>query len=68
MAKKKITVKGIVAAIDQVLKELEEQDKGKKVVAYDREGMKKQLKGMRETVEGICFPDLSLPEPGEGDR
>jgi hypothetical protein len=65
MAKKKITVKGIVAAIDQVLKEIEEQDKGKKVVAYDREGTKKQLKGLREAVEGICFPDLSIPDPGD---
>lgn len=65
MAKKKITVKGIVAAIEEVLKELEQQDKGKKVVAYDREGLKKQLKGMRETVEGLCFPDYSIPDPGD---
>jgi hypothetical protein len=64
MAKKKITVKGIVAAIDEVLKELDEQDKGRKVT-YDRQGTKMQLKGIRETVAGICVPDLSIPDPGD---
>ena len=62
MAQKKISLKGIVAAIDEVLREIDQADKGK---TYDREGTKKQLKGIRETVEGICIPDFSIPDPGE---
>jgi hypothetical protein len=66
MAKKEITLKGIVAAINDVLRQFEEADKGRPIPS-PRENMKKQLKGIRETVEGICGPDLSIPDPGESE-
>jgi hypothetical protein len=58
MPKKDVTLKGIVAAIDQVLAEIGEEKPG----AYgERARVKKALKGIRETVEGLCSPGFDVP-------
>lgn len=61
---KKVSLKHIVAAIDKALEELGTTDKSLAAgVGDDRETARarKALKGLRETVEGICLPDFEVP-------
>jgi hypothetical protein len=61
MAKKEVTLKGIVAAIDQVLHEIGPDTPGLQGAYGDRESIKKALKGIRETVEALCSPGFDIP-------
>jgi hypothetical protein len=60
---RKVSLKEIVKAIDQAIHEFEEAGnyRGKETNDERAERAKKMLKGIRETVEGICVPDFEVP-------
>jgi hypothetical protein len=60
---RKVSLKEIVKAIDDALNQFEEGARYKGTEATDERAMraKKILKGVRESVEGICLPDFEVP-------
>jgi hypothetical protein len=60
---RKVSLKEIVKAIDQAIHEFDEGARLKGAEASDERAMraKVMLKGIRETVEGICVPDFEVP-------
>jgi hypothetical protein len=60
---RKVSLKEIVKAIDQAIHEFEEAGNYRSKETNDEraERAKKMLKGIRETVEGICVPDFEVP-------
>jgi hypothetical protein len=60
---RKVSLKEIVKAIDHAIHEFEEAGnyRGKETTDERAERAKKMLKGIRETVEGICVPDFEVP-------
>ena len=60
---RKVSLKEIVKAIDHALNEFEEGARQKGAEAADERAVraKKILKGVRESVEGICLPDFEVP-------
>jgi hypothetical protein len=62
MTSKVVSLKPIVAAIDEALKQLEAlpSTPGKDNTAARA---KKVLMGLREATEGLCLPGFDVPEP-----
>ncbi len=60
---RKVSLKEIVKAIDVAIREFEEASnyRGKEATDERAERAKKILKGVRESVEGICLPDFEVP-------
>ena len=60
---RKVSLKEIVKAIDQAIHEFDEAAKYRSKESTDEraERAKIMLKGIRETVEGICVPDFQVP-------
>ena len=60
---RKVSLKEIVKAIDHALSEFDEAARQKGAEATDERASraKKILKGVRESVEGICLPDFEVP-------
>jgi hypothetical protein len=60
---RKVSLKEIVKAIDVALSEFDEAARLKGAEATDERAYraKKILKGVRESVEGICLPDFEVP-------
>jgi hypothetical protein len=60
---RKVSLKEIVKAIDHAIHELEdaENQRGKETTDERMERAKVSLKGIRETVVGICLPGFEIP-------
>jgi hypothetical protein len=60
---RKVSLKEIVKAIDQAIHEFDEAANYRKQETTDERAdrAKKILKGVRESVEGICLPDFEVP-------
>ncbi len=60
---RKVSLKHIVRAIDEVLAQLESDDTKRDgpLDDKDKERSKKVLRGVRESVEGLCVPDFEIP-------
>lgn len=58
---KKVSLKHIIAAIDKALEELRPEGQAAAPGDRETERARKALKGIRETVEGICAPDFEVP-------
>jgi hypothetical protein len=60
---RKVSLKEIVKAIDEALKEFDEGARLKGPESADERSIRarKILKGVRESVEGICLPDFEVP-------
>ena len=60
---RKVSLKEIVKAIDHAIHEFDEAAsyRGKETTDERAERAKIMLKGIRETVEGICVPDFEVP-------
>lgn len=62
MPERKVSLKDIIAAIDKALKELESAPTKTKEFGDERaERARKILKGVRESVEGVCLPNFEVP-------
>ena len=60
---RKVSLKEIVKAIDKAIQEFDEAKnyRSKETTDERAERAKIMLKGIRETVEGICVPDFEVP-------
>jgi|EndMetStandDraft_3_1072993.scaffolds.fasta_scaffold52890_2 hypothetical protein len=60
---RKVSLKEIVKAIDKAISEFDEAKnyRSKETTDERAERAKIMLKGIRETVEGICVPDFEVP-------
>jgi hypothetical protein len=59
---KKVSLKAIVKEIDDALKQLEAGGLGEPYDPKDpKADSKRVLKGVRETVTGLCVPDFEIP-------
>jgi hypothetical protein len=60
---RKVSLKEIVKAIDHAIHELEDagNERGKETTDERMERAKVSLKGIRETVVGICLPGFEIP-------
>jgi hypothetical protein len=60
---RKVSLKEIVKAIDHAIHEFDEAAKYRGAETTDERAAraKVMLKGIRETVEGICVPDFEVP-------
>lgn len=60
---RKVSLKEIVKAIDHAIHELEESENQRDKETTDERMMraKVSLKGIRETVVGICLPGFEIP-------
>jgi hypothetical protein len=62
---RKVSLHEIVKAIDHAIHEFDEAAKYRAKESTDEraERAKKILKGVRESVEGICLPNFEVPVP-----
>jgi hypothetical protein len=62
---RQVSLKEIVKAIDKAIEELGPATRKKSMSAEDAriQRTRKVLEGMRESVEGCCFPDFEIPVP-----
>lgn len=58
---KKVSLKPIVAEIDKVLKEMEDESLSKSARTEVIESAKRQLRGVREVVIGVCVGPFDFP-------
>jgi hypothetical protein len=60
---RKVSLKEIVKAIDHAIHEFEEAEnqRGKETTDERMERAKVSLKGIRETVVGLCLPGFEIP-------
>ena len=62
---RKVSLHEIVKAIDHAIHEFDEAAKyrGQETTDERAERAKKILRGVRESVEGICLPNFEVPVP-----
>ena len=63
MASKAVSLKPIVAAIEQAIKELDALPSTPGKTAITTARVRKALVGLRETAEALCLPGFDVPEP-----